>query len=158
MPARPKLELPYVRRAVMIELATGRKTQTQIAGEYGVTQPSVSTFNSRHADEIQAIRDNALDEMTGIAIARKAARLEAYEEILRAALVPTPETAGKDGDYVRDPETGQPIMKIDAGVAAKILRNVAEELGHLPSRVVITGGLEVRTNYTLNGVNPENLK
>lgn len=152
-----KLELPWVRRAIMIELATGNKTQAAIAREYGASEPSITLFKQRHLAEIEAIRENALDEFTGIAIAKKAARLQAYEDILQKCLIPTPKMAGKE--YVHDPKNNNELVyEIDAAAAVKVLRNVAEELGHLPSRVVVAGGLEVKTNYTLNGVDPENLK
>lgn len=152
-----KLELPWVRRAIMVQLATGNKTQAAIAREYGCAESSLTEFKQRHADEIEAIRENAMDEFTGIAIAQKAARLEAYEDILKKCMTPTPKMAGKE--YVHDPSKGNELVyEIDANAAVKVLRQVAEELGHLPSRIVLAGGLEVKTNYTLNGVDPENLK
>jgi hypothetical protein len=62
-------------------------------------------------------------------------------------------------EYVHDPKNGNELVyEIDANAAIKVLRGVAEELGHLPSRIVLAGGLEVKTNYTLNGVDPDNLK
>ena len=152
-----KLELPWIRRAIMVQLATGNKTQEAIAREYGADGSAITAFKKRHADEIQAIRDNAMDEFTGIAIAEKAARLAAYEDILRKCMTPTPKMAGKE--YVHDPKNpGEIVYEINAKEAMKALRQVAEELGHLPSRIVLAGGLEVKTNYTLNGVDPENLK
>ena len=152
-----KLELPWVRRAIMIQLATGNKSQSAIAREFGCSQTAISYFNDRHRDEIEAIRESSLDEFTGIAIAQKAARLQAYEEILKKCMTPTPKMAGKE--YVHDPKNpGEVVYEIDANAAVKVLRQVAEELGHLPSRIVLAGGVDVRTNYTLNGVDPENLK
>lgn len=151
------LETPWNRRALMVQLARGNKTQTQLAGEYGVHQTSVSEFKFRHADEIQAIIDNGLDEMTGIALAKKEARLATYQELINRLIVGTPKVAGKDGVQVRDPETGDPIYEIDAGQINKALRSMAEELGQLPARVVITGDLEVKTNYQINGVEPGDL-
>jgi hypothetical protein len=152
-----KLELPWVRRAIMVQLATGNKTQAQISREYACSEVAISQFKKRHADEIEAIRENHLDQFTGIAIAQKAARLQAYEEILEKCLTPTPKMTGKE--YVHDPKNGNELVyEIDANAAIKVLRGVAEELGHLPSRIVLAGGLEVKTNYTLNGVDPDNLK
>lgn len=68
-----------------------------------------------------------------------------------------PKIACKDAGYVRD-EDGNVVYEIDAGVAQKILRNVAEELGHLPNRVTLAGDVGVTTNYTVNGVDPGALK
>ena len=151
------LETPWNRRALMVQLARGNKTQAQLAGEYGVVQQSVSDFKARHIDEIQAIIDNGLDEMTGIALAKKEARLATYQELIERLSPGTPKVAGKDGVQVRDPETGEPIYEIDAGQINKALRSMAEELGQLPARVVITGDLEVKTNYQINGVEPGDL-
>ncbi len=156
MPARPILEHPLTRRIVQEMLAHGGHTQQEIGDKYGVTQQSVSEFAARHRETIQQIRDNAADEFAGLAIARKAARLEAYQELLDACMQPVPKVAGKDADFVRD-EEGNVVYEIDAGVAGRLLRNVAEELGHLPNRVTVGGELAV-TNYTINGVDPGNLK
>lgn len=141
----------------MVQLARGNKTQSQLAGEYGVHQTSISDFKLRHADEIQAIIDNGLDEMTGIALAKKEARLATYQELIKKLSAGTPKVAGKDGVQVRDPETGEAIYEIDAGQINRALRSMAEELGQLPARVVITGDLEVKTNYQINGVEPGDL-
>lgn len=151
------LETPWNRRALMVQLAKGAKTQTQLAGEYGVIQQSISAFAKRHADEIQAIIDNGLDEMTGIALAKKEARLATYQELINRLSAGTPKVAGKDGRVVKDPETGEVVYEIDAGQINKALRSMAEELGQLPARVVITGDLEVKTNYQINGVEPGDL-
>ena len=149
----------------MVQLARGNKTQSQLAGEYGVHQTSISDFKLRHADEIQAIIDNGLDEMTGIALAKKEARLATYQELIERLMPGTPKVAGKDGrpvqeEYV-DEETGETkwrtVYEIDAGQINKALRSMAEELGQLPARVVITGDLEVKTNYQINGVEPGDL-
>jgi hypothetical protein len=156
MRARSKLETPWNRRALIIELAQGNKTQSQLAGEFGCIQASISEFKARHLEEIQAVQANSLDELTGIAIARKAARLEAYQEILDKITVPVPRTTGK-GEVVRD-DKGEIIYEFDANAAAKILRQVAEEVGQLPSRIMVSGEVTVRTNYTLNGVDPNNLR
>lgn len=141
----------------MVQLARGDRTQSSLAGEYGVVQQSISAFADRHSDEIQAIIDNGLNEMTGIALAKKEARLATYQELIERLSPGTPKVAGKDGRQVRDPDTGEPIYEIDAGQINKALRQMAEELGQLPARVVITGDLEVKTNYQINGVEPSDL-
>lgn len=152
-----KLELPWVRRAIMIQLATGNKIQAAIAREFGCTDAAIIAFKRRHADEIEAIREQSLREYSGIAIAEKAARIATYEEILKRCMTPTPKMAGKE--FIHDPKNGNDIVyEIDAAAAVKVLRQVAEELGHLPSRIVVTNTAEVKTNYTLNGVEPDNLR
>ena len=156
-PRVPLLEHPLTRRLLQTDLAHSGKSQGELAAKYGVSQPSISDFAERHAATIQQIRDDAADEFAGLAIAKKAARLEVYRELLDAAMQPVPKTAGKDADYVRD-EDGNVVYEIDAAVAGKLLRNVAEELGHLPNRVTLGGEVGIRTDYTVNGVAPDNLR
>jgi len=160
MPPR-KLEKPWTRRQLIVELATSGKTQEKLAEEYGVTQPAISFFADRHRQTIEQVRADQENEFAGIAIAEKAIRLATYLDVLDTALKPVPKVNAK-GEimYGLPDESGErhPIMEIDAGVAQKILRNVAEELGHLPNRVTLGGEVGVTTNYKINGVEPENLR
>lgn len=156
-PRVPLLENPLTRRILQQDIAHGGTSQAELAKKYGVDPSSISDFAARHAATIQQIRDDAANEFAGLAIARKAARLEVYQDLIAACLKPTPKTAGKDGDWVRD-EDGNVVYEIDAGVAGRLLRNVAEELGHLPNRVTLGGEVGVTTNYQINGVNPEALR
>lgn len=156
-----KLELPWTRRQLVVDLALSGKTQIELAEKYGVAQQSVSEFKARHATDIQAVRDDSENEFAGIAIAEKANRLATYLDMLEKALQPVPKVNSK-GEimYGLPDENGErkPIMEIDLAVAQKIQRNVAEELGHLPNRVTLGGEVGVRTDYTVNNVNVENLK
>jgi hypothetical protein len=156
-----KLEKPWTRRQLIVELATSGKTQTKLAEEYGVAQPSISDFAKRHRQTIEQVRADQENEFAGIAIAEKAIRLATYLDVLDTALKPVPKVNAKGEIMMGLPdENGErhPIMEIDAGVAQKILRNVAEELGHLPNRVTLGGEVGVTTNYRINGVDPEALK
>lgn len=154
-----RLEQPWTRRALMIELAHGRKTQTQLAGEFGVTQGAISLFADRWRDEIQAIRDNDMDEFTGIELAKKSSRLELLQSIVEKAMQPVPKvSATKDGYvFVRD-ENGDLIKEVDGGLAGRIAKQIAEELGQLPTKVQLSGEIGVAVNYSVNGVTPEDLK
>lgn len=157
-PRKPLLEHPLTRRMLQQDLAHSGKSQAELAEKYDVDPSSISDFAARHRATIQQIIDDAANEFAGLAIASKAARLEVYRELIDACMTPVPKVAGKDGDWVRD-EDGNVVYEIDASVAGKLLRNVAEELGHLPNRVTLSGGLDVtHTNYTVNGVSPEALK
>jgi len=156
-----KLEKPWTRRQLIVELATSGKTQAKLAEEYGVVESSISEFKTRHRQTIEQVRADQENEFAGIAIAEKAIRLVTYLDVLDTALKPVPKVNAK-GEimYGLPDENGErhPIMEIDAGVAQKILRNVAEELGHLPNRVTLGGEVGVTTNYKINGVEPENLR
>jgi predicted transcriptional regulator len=135
-----KLETPWTRRQLITELALSDKTQTRLAEEYGVTQQSVSDFAARHANEIQVVREHTEDEFAGLALAVKANRLATYEDIVRRLTVQLNEADAID--------------EKTAASLAKILRNVAEELGHLPNRVTLGGEVGVTTRYTVEGVDP----
>jgi transposase-like protein len=133
--AAPKLERDWVRRALIIDLATSGDTQVKLARKYGVANSSLTEFKQRHADEIAAEREAGLEEFAGILIADKANRLAIYEELLEVARA-----------------------KGDERSALRILRNVAEEMGHLPQRIQMGGEVGVRTSYEIVGVDPEALK
>jgi predicted transcriptional regulator len=141
---QPKLEKPWTRRKLIVELAHSDKSQVRLAEEYGVTQSSVSEFASRHRAEIDVVRADKENEFAGIAIADKANRLATYEDVLRRLT-----GALEDADLMDE--------KV-ANAIGKVLRNVAEELGHLPNRVTLGGEVGVTTNYKINGVEPENLR
>jgi hypothetical protein len=138
-------------------LAHGEVNQREIGEQFGVTQQAVSAFALKYAETIAQIRDNAADEFAGLAIAQKATRLQVYEELLAAAMTASPKSTAS-GRVVIDPVTLTPVFEIDAGTAAKILRNVAEELGHLPTRLQLGGEVGIRTNYKIEGVTPSNLQ
>lgn len=159
--APQKLELPWTRRQLIVDLAHSDLSQTVLAEKYDVSQQAISQFAARHRATIEQVRADASNKYAGIAIADKAARLATYADMLEKALSKTPKVNGK-GEivYGLPDENGErhPIMEIDAGVAQKILRNVAEELGDLPNRVTIGGEVGIKTDYTINGVDPGNLK
>ena len=125
---RRPLENPLTRRKLIRELATSDDRQADIAERYGVCRESVNLFKARHAAEIEAVRADHLDEFSGLLIAEKQNRLSVYEQLLLEA-----------------------IDRGERQVAVRILRNVAEELGHLPSRMQISGAVDVHTTYTVTG-------
>lgn len=56
-PFRPRrLESEAYRDRLITELATTRKTQAQLAREYGVGQPAISMFAARHRAEIERLK------------------------------------------------------------------------------------------------------
>lgn len=119
----------------MQELALGEVTQAKLAESYGCSEAAISLFKSRHVAEINLIRDNAADEFAGILVAKKAGRLQAYQDMLERA-----EESGDDKH------------------AAKVLRQVAEELGALPQRMQVSGQLDTQSRYVIDGVDMEALR
>lgn len=117
---------PAVRLALIRDLAQGDLTQDQLAAKYSVNRYTITSFKKRHLQEIEDCIAKVDSEFRGIMIADKANRLSAYEKMLMDAM-----DAGNRRDAIR------------------ILRNVAEEMGHLPSRMQISGAVDVHTSYTV---------
>jgi hypothetical protein len=111
---------------VMKALALTTKTHEQLAEEYGCTRECISRFRKRHEQQIADIRARATEEFAGILISQKANRLAMYESAILAA-----------------------VDEGDRKSIIRILRNVAEEMGHLPSRMQISGAVDVHTSYSM---------
>jgi hypothetical protein len=129
--------MPGQVRELCRDLATGEQTKVQLARKYRISNPCITKFSKVHAREIDAIKANLDDEFAGLWIASKANRIQAYQEDLEASA---------DGDY------GTQYEQIRT--RAQILRQVAEELGQLPSRGAAVSG-EIK--HVLKGVDLEAL-
>lgn len=140
------------------DLAMTVAPQSVLAEKYGVSEAAISQFKARKAEEIAEIAAAADDEYAGMWIAKKVARLAELENIFDQAMTPTPKVFGKDADQVCDPVTGEPVYEVDGRAAMQALKQAAEELGQLATRVQLNGGIEVRTNYTIEGVSPDDLR
>lgn len=144
------------RRQIVRELALGEMTQQALADKYGVVQSAIAAFKQRHADEIEAVRQNADDEFAGILIAQKAARLASLAEIHEKAMQPTPKITNK-GTVAIDPRDGEIIQEFDGRLAAQVLKQAAEEMGQLPTRLEVKGDMQTTTTYRIEGVDPSDL-
>lgn len=128
-----KLEGRPTRRLGLIrDLALGELTQEQLAVKYEVNRYSITAFKKRHLQDIEDCIAKADSEFRGIMVADKANRLATYQMMLDRLLE---KVKGMDSGERRD--------------AIRILRNVAEEMGHLPSRMQISGAVDVHTSYTV---------
>jgi len=145
------------RRRVMRDLALTDMTQQAIADKYGVSQPAVAAFKRKHAEAIAEIAADADNEYAGIWIAQKQNRLEALAEIVEIAMQPTPKITNK-GTVVFHPETGDLVQEVDGRLAAQVMKQAAEEMGQLPTRLQVSGDLNTTTTYRVEGVSPEDLK
>lgn len=153
-----------VGRALVRDLALSGMTQTALARKYGVSDPAITYFKERRAEEIAAVKAEADSEYAGMWIAQKQARLAEYERLHEIALTPTPKVApnGKIIREVVEDEDGIPteaaVYEVDGRLAAQVLKQAAEEMGQLPTRLQVQGGLEVTTNYKIEGVDPGDLR
>jgi len=145
-----------VHRKLVRELALGEESQTQLAEKYDVSQPAISAFAKRNAEEIAAVRANADDEFAGLLIVQKAYRLGTLEQLLREAMKPTTKVA-PSGRVAYD-EDGNAIKEMNLDAASKLLKQAAEEVGQLPNRITLDGRVNVHTSYTVVGVEPEDLE
>lgn len=130
---RGPLESAAVRHRLMRELALSGKPQTELAQKYGVTQSAISQFATKHAVTIQEMREDSENELAGILYVQKGERLRKYAELL---------------------ESGE----CSPDTAARLMRNVAEELGHLPNRLNVQAEQTVRVEHVVTGVDPDALK
>lgn len=119
---------PAVRLGLIRDLADGQLTHEKLGVKYEVSRDSITAFKKRHEQEIKDCLARVDSEFKGILIADKANRLSAYEHMLMQAM-----DEGNRKDAIR------------------ILRQVAEEMGHLPSRMQISGAVDVHTSYTVTG-------
>lgn len=145
------------RNGLIRKLALGGQSQAELAREYDVTDGAITQFRDRNAEAIAAIRADAEDEFAGILIAQKANRLAAYDELAQIAMVPTPKIDNK-GTHVRDAETNELVYEVDGRLLATALKQAAEEMGQLPTRLQVAGELGVTTTYRVEGVDPSDLR
>lgn len=119
---------PLIRLKLIRDLALSGETHDKLAEKYNVRREAISRFRKRNEDQIADCLEKAGSEFAGVLISDKATRLSVYEDLLSAA-----------------------VAKGDRTAAVRILRNVAEELGHLPSRMQISGAVDVHTTYSVTG-------
>ena len=144
-----------IKRKLVRELAHGEMNQTQLAEKYDVDPSAISHFAKRNRDEIEAVRKDMDDEFAGLLITQKANRLSAYEQIFERAMTAVTKIAA-NGRVAYD-ENGNPIKEFAGELAAKVLKQAAEEMGQLPNRVSLSGNVDVHTTYTVLGVEPGDL-
>lgn len=143
-----------IKRQLIRELALDRFTQQQLADKYDVTQPAISAFAKRNADEIQAIRNNADDEFAGLLIVKKHFRLGTLQTLLEQAMTPQPKVSASGRvAYVTDADGNETMVEeVAIDSATRILKQVAEEMGQLPARKVeLTADVNADITYRIEG-------
>lgn len=132
-----------MKHRLLHELARGEKQRIQLAEEYGVVPSAITNFAHRHAAELEQIRRDLDNEFAGLWIAQKAARLAEYEQ-----------DVNRINDTLDDEERPDTNLMRTKQAA---LRQVAEELGQIPSKVNLSVE-PVTVRYEVVGVETEELE
>lgn len=127
----------YTAMRLIRELAISGKPQKVLAKEYGVTPAAISAFGIRNSNEIAQVRVNSADEYSGLWITQKLNRLAELQSMFEdlQELPPTPSTVS--------------VMK-------SLMRDVAEELGDIPTKAGVNVNLQ-NVKYEVSSVDLENL-
>jgi transposase-like protein len=168
IPARRRfprpLEQGHIRWKLIRELGQQELTVTELAARYDVTPGAISQFRDRHQAEVDAVKADIENEFAGLWIASKSARLAEYAadvELINEAIRTTVEAELSPAAVAELEEAGIDVGKIDAALMAakhRALRSVAEELGHLPTKVQMQVDQVTRVHYTVAGMDPEDLR
>lgn len=152
-------KLLFVAPKLIRELALGNQLQSELAEKYDVTPAAITYFKQRNADAIEAIRKDSNDEFAGILIVQKAHRLGLLEQLIREALTPQPKVSasGRVAYVERDDGTSEMVEEIALDSAARMIKQVAEELGQLPNRLTLSGNVDIHTTYAVEGIDPTDL-
>jgi hypothetical protein len=129
-----KLEAGWAKTRLIRDLATGEKTQVQLAAEYGVVQSSISEFADRHRDEITGLRARVEDEWAALWAADKFNRVAEIQSDI--------EDIGRSDD--------EKLLRVKHAA----LRQIAEELGQLKTQVEVGG----KVTYVIEGIDPSVLR
>lgn len=147
-----KLERGWTKVKLIRALALGEKTQAVLADEFGVTNGAISQFKTRHQVAIADMVASIEDEMAGIWVAKKTARLAEYQQDIEDINVDLATQPGLDSN-------GEAIPLPDKGALMnakhRALKSVAEEMGQLPTKVQMD--LTVKARHELVGVDLEDL-
>jgi len=122
----------YRKLQLINELALGNKSQKQLAEEFGHTEAAISAFRKREAAAIQKVIDEKENEFAGLWIADQVNRIAEYEslhEYLQELVYSTDKL---------DTASVNAVLRM-----AQILRNVAEERGHLTQKTEASGDVRI---------------
>jgi len=103
--------------------------QNQLAAKYGCTQSSISEFITRHADEVASKKQALSDELHGLWVADRSARMAEYQQTLDDL----------EG-FVSNSSMSDKEAREAVALKLRTLRQVADELGQVPQRSPGTTG------------------
>lgn len=139
---RYRLEVPWARARLIVQLSSGKFTHAELACRYAVTAAGISEFAMRHKNEIVGARSEISNyteydaRELGIWVAEKLNRIAVYQEdIERIQMKSNPSVA-------------------ELRVKHAALRSVAEEMGQLKSTVEIEGQV---AHYVIEGIKTEDI-
>lgn len=142
-PIARKLSKPWIRLKLIREIALSGKTERQLAEEYGCAPSSINEFKKRHAERINAVREDASNEFAGMWAAEKRNRVE----VLQGHVEHIGEMI-ENGDSTED--TTALVKTVQAG-----LKQIAEEMGQLTARVAVQGEVGAKVTHEVVGVEIE---
>lgn len=135
-------------------MAVGALTPAELRAKYNATAGAIKAFRARHAEAIEAIRADLNNRFAGLWIAEKEARIASYQadvelvdaEVERVLAERDSTIAKATGGVIEADEDGELLdaqltVATDLGRLSRIkhraLRSVAEELGQLPTRMLV---------------------
>ena len=154
---------PFLKRKLILALAHQQGRKADLAGEFGISPSTLTRFIARHKEEIEAVRAGTEQRMTDLWIADKGARMAAYQrdvDVVEAEIESVvADRSSQDGDVfpgegdARLVDTSDQLGRL-MRAKHRALRQAAEELGQIPSKVQINVGGE-RVKHVLEGVDIE---
>lgn len=129
------LKRAWVKQQLIRELAEGKLSQTHLATKYGVGQSGIAEFKRRHTAEVERAHDSLHDEWVGLWVAEKRNRLAGLQA---------------KAEELEDLPGAR-----NAEVYAKLLRDVAEELGDITNKNKVE--IDV-VRYEITNIDTEDLK
>lgn len=124
------------------ELAKGDKTQQTLGREYGVTSRAIAGFAVTNAEAIAQCLADIDDAFKGLWIADQVNRIAEYEAM-----------AERLDEIIYDSSNSPSIVGTAIQKKTIVLRNVAEERGHLLQKIEASG----QYNYAVEGVDMSKL-
>lgn len=134
------LERGWRKDKLIHEIALQEKTMTALAAQYGVVPSAITNFRHRHQAEILAVQQNLGDRFAALWVADKGRRIAEYQQDI------------EDINALQGSTPTAELTRIKHGA----LKNVAEELGHLPSKTQIQVN-NAQVAYAFEGVDLDKL-
>lgn len=158
-PAKPRQELVgYIRMELLHGLVRGENTMA-LSRRLGIDRSAVTKFRKREAAAIEALSSELANEFTGLWIVEKRNRIAEYQRDVEQINDLLADSAAIRAEYEFDDDDEVSAVKItDTGATAlmrtkaRILRNVSEEMGQLPSRATVQVIQPVQVAYHVSGV------